>query len=142
MPILRQKVTPNIPRFGDIFNVELDPVIGSEIGKQRPALVVSNNINNELSNTVTILPVTSSPIKKRYPFEVFVPKGIGGLTEDSRIKANQIRTVDKMRLKEYRGSVPVDTLSLVETALRVHLNMKTPRVASNQSVTEALLVAS
>jgi mRNA interferase MazF len=126
MPILRRETSEGFPRFGDIFNVELEPVVGSEIGKQRPGLIVSNDTNNEFSNTVTILPITSSPAKKSYPFEVGVLKGVGGLTEDSRIKADQIRTIDKKRLVKYRGSLPADFIGLVTTAIRVHLNMSTP----------------
>jgi mRNA interferase MazF len=124
MPDLKLKVSPAFPHFGDVFDAELDPVVGSETGKRRPAVVVSNNVNNEFSNTVTILPVTSKTAKKVYSFEVYVPKGIAGLTEDSRIKADQVRTIDKKRLKTFRGFLPVDFLSKVDVALKVHLNMK------------------
>jgi mRNA interferase MazF len=112
------------PRYGGIYEVNLDPVIGSETGKHRPALIVSNDINNEFSQTVTILPITGQPARKQYPFEVFVPQGVAGLTADSRIKANQIRTVDKRRLISFRGSLPSQYLPQVEKALRIHLNLK------------------
>ena len=112
------------PRYGDIYEVNLDPVVGSETGKRRPALVVSNDINNEYSQTVTVLPITGQPAKKLYPFEVLVPKGVAGLTVDSRIKANQIRTVDKRRLVSFRGSLPSQYLPQMEKALKVHLNLK------------------
>ncbi|MBI2305565.1 MAG: type II toxin-antitoxin system PemK/MazF family toxin [Chloroflexi bacterium] len=115
---------PDFPRYGDIYEVNLDPVVGSETGKRRPALVVSNDINNELSQTVTVLPITGQPARKEYPFEVLVPKGVAGLTADSRIKANQIRTVDKRRMVSFRGSLPSQYLPQVEKALRIHLNMK------------------
>lgn len=119
-PILQQ----GFPRYGDIYEVNLDPVIGSEMGKRRPALIISNDINNEFSQTVTILPITSQPAEKLYPFEVFVTRGIAGLTADSRIKANQVRTVDKRRLVRFMGSLPSDYLPQVEKALKIHLNMK------------------
>jgi mRNA interferase MazF len=112
------------PRYGEIWDVTLEPVIGSEIGKQRPTLVFSNDINNEHSSTVTVIPMTSQPVEKNYPFEVHVPKGMAGLTADSRIKADQIRTVDKRRFITFRGLLPPDYLPLVEKALRIHLNMK------------------
>ncbi|MEK7281965.1 MAG: type II toxin-antitoxin system PemK/MazF family toxin [Chloroflexota bacterium] len=112
------------PRYGDIYDVNLDPVVGSETGKRRPALVVSNDINNEYSQTVTVLPLTGQPAGKEYPFEVLVPKGVAGLTADSRIKANQIRTVDKRRLVSFRGSLPSQYLPQVEKALKIHLNLK------------------
>jgi mRNA interferase MazF len=112
------------PRYGDIYEVNLDPVVGSETGKRRPALIVSNDINNEFSQTITVLPITGQPAKKQYPFEVLVPKGIAGLTSDSRIKANQIRTIDKSRLVSLKGSLPSQYLPEVEKALKIHLNLK------------------
>ncbi len=112
------------PRYGDIYEVNLDPVVGAETGKCRLALVVSNDINNEFSQTVTVLPITSQPAVKQYPFEVLVLKGAAGLTADSRIKANQIRTVDKHRLVSFRGSLPSEFIPQVEKALKIHLNMK------------------
>ena len=112
------------PRYGDIYDVTLDPVIGAETGKCRPALIVSNDINNEFSQTVTVLPVTSQPVRKQYPFEVLVLKGAPGFTLDSRIKANQVRTVDKRRLLAFRGSLPPEYFPQVEKALKIHLNIK------------------
>jgi mRNA interferase MazF len=114
----------SFPRYGDIYDVVLDPVIGSEIGEQRPALVVSNNQNNEYSSTVTVLPITGQPAKKVYPFEVFIRLGNAGLSVDSLIKADQIRTIDKKRLISYRGTLPDTFLPEVEKALKVHLNLK------------------
>ena len=114
----------SFPRYGDIYEVNLDPVVGAETGKRRPALVVSNDINNEFSQTVTVLPITGQPAGKQYPFEVLVPKGVAGLIANSRIKANQVRTVDKRRLVSFRGTLPLQYLPQVEKALRIHLNMK------------------
>lgn len=111
------------PRYGDIYDVNLDPVVGSETGKRRPALVVSNDINNEYADTVTVLPITGQPAPQVFPFEVLVPRGVAGLTVDSRIKANQIRTVDKRRLVHFRGSLPPQYLPQVAQALRTHLNL-------------------
>ena len=114
----------NFPRYGAIYEVNLNPVIGAETGKCRPALIVSNDINNEFSQTVTVLPITSQPARKEYPFEVLVLKDVAGLTADSRIKANQVRTVDKHRLGSLIGSLPSEYLPRVEKALKLHLNMK------------------
>jgi len=114
----------SFPQYGDIYDVNLDPVIGAETGKCRPALVVSNDINNEFSQTINVLPITSQPARKQYPFEVLVVKDVAGLTADSRIKANQVRTVDKRRLVSFSGSLPAEYLPRVEKALKVHLNMK------------------
>jgi len=120
----RRATEASFPRYGDIYEVNLEPVVGAETGKRRPALVVSNDINNELSQTVIVLPLTGQPVKKLYPFEVLVARGVGGLTADSRIKANQIRTVDKRRLAGFRGSLPSQYLPQVEKALKVHLNFR------------------
>lgn len=111
------------PRRGDVYDVDLDPVVGSETGKRRPALVISNDVNNEFSGTVTVLPITSQPARKLYPFEVLIPRGAAGLTADSRIKANQVRTVDKRRLVQLRGSLPSQYLPQVEKALKLHLEL-------------------
>jgi len=107
---------------GDIYWVTLDPIQGSEIGKTRPAVVISNDINNELADTITILPVTSS-VGKVYPFEVFLKRGIGNISGDSKVKTNQIRTVDKKRLKERIGKIPDSILNEIEKAMKIHLEL-------------------
>lgn len=114
----------SFPRYGEIYEVELDPVVGSEIGKRRPALVVSNDVNNQYAETVTVLPITGQPARKQYPFEVVVPRGVGGLTVDSRVKCNQIRTVDKKRLVLFKGGLPLQYLPQVAKALKIHLNLE------------------
>jgi len=81
-------------RKDSCYLAALDPAIGREIPKTRPVVVVSNNKNNEFSETVTILPATSKHIKGIYPFEVLLTKGTGNLPKDSRVKADQIRTLD------------------------------------------------
>lgn len=113
----------DFPRYGAIYDVELDPVVGSETGRRRPALVISNDVNNQYAATVTVLPITGQPAAKQYPFEVLVPAGVGGLTVDSRVKANQVRTVDKARLVRLRGQLPAQYLPEVKKALRIHLNL-------------------
>lgn len=112
----------NYPKRGEIWLVSLEPVAGHEIGKTRPALVISNNRNNEFSSTITLIPITSS-IEKVYPFEVLILKTESGLSTDSKIKCNQIRTVDKLRLLRPAGGLSSDKLAEVEKALLVHLGM-------------------
>ena len=111
-------------RRGDICLVALDPVMGSEISKTRPALIVSNDINNRFSGTLTVLPITSKKLQKIYPFEVLLPKGMGNLPKDSKVKADQIRTLDKRRFVKYIGSVNVEIMREVEKALMIHLQIK------------------
>ncbi len=109
---------------GKIYWVQLDPTIGSEIKKTRPALVVSNDINNQIASTVTVLPLTSNCEIIR-PFEVLLPAGSGGLKSDSKAKANQIRTVDKQRLsvQSFGGTVDTAILKRVDKAIKVHLDI-------------------
>jgi mRNA interferase MazF len=109
-------------RRGEVYWVKLDPIEGSEIGKTRPAVVISNNINNEFAETITIIPVTSN-VGKVYPFEVLMKKGIANVSTDSKVKANQIRTVDKNRLKELIGIIPDEILKDVEKAVKIHLGI-------------------
>lgn len=111
-------------RRGEIYWVQLDPTIGAEIKKTRPALVVSNDQNNQFSELVSVLPITSKA-SKIYPFEVLLEAGQGGITEKSKIKANQIRTVDKRRLsaKPLGASLETDVMDRVAKAIKIHLEL-------------------
>ena len=109
-------------RKGEIFWANLDPVVGSEIAKTRPVLVVSNDINNQYGSTVTILPVTSSTMKI-YPFEVLLEAEEGGLRNKSKVKANQIRTIDKSRLGNRIGQLDSSKMKAVELAILLHLDI-------------------
>jgi mRNA interferase MazF len=111
-------------RRGQIYWAQLDPTIGSEIKKTRPVLIVSNNANNQAADTVTILPLTSQ-VKTIRPFEVLLTAGTGGLKVASKVKANQIRTIDKRRLSVSLLGEIVNTeiLDRVNTAIKIHLDM-------------------
>lgn len=108
---------------GDIHLAALDPVVGREIAKTRPVVVVSNNLNNKYGGTVTVLPITSGNIRKIYPFEVFLKKGAANLPKNSKVKADQIRTLDKARLVKHIGSLEQDEMEKVEEAVRIHLGV-------------------
>lgn len=108
---------------GEIYIANLSPTIGSEIAKTRPVLIVSNDINNQFAATITILPITSTTAKI-YPFEIYLPKGEGNLTNDSKAKANQIRTIDKQRLVKKFGKISKEKLSEIEEAILIHLGIK------------------
>ena len=110
----------NIKR-GDICIAALDPVVGKEISKARPVVVVSNDKNNAFSGTVTILPITSKGLKRIYPFEVFLPQGSGSLPKDSKVKADQIRTLDKSRIVSVLGKLGESTVKSLDKALKIHL---------------------
>jgi mRNA interferase MazF len=107
---------------GSVWLVSLEPVIGREIGKTRPAIIISNDLNNKYAETVTVIPITSS-VSKVYPFEVFLSKGTANLPKDSKVKCNQIRTVDKRRLVKQIGVLFQDKIKEIEKALLIHLGM-------------------
>lgn len=111
------------PKYGAVYLVDLDPIVGSEIGKRRPAIVVSNDINNEHAAHVTVVPLTGQPVNRVYPFEAVIPHGIAGLSTESRAKCNQVRTVDKQRLVQYFGDLPSQYIEAVKRALMVHMNL-------------------
>lgn len=108
---------------GGIYLAALDPVIGREISKTRPVVVVSNDKNNAFSGTVTILPITSKNIRKTYPFEVLLRKGTGNLPRNSKVKADQIRTLDKSRIVKFIGMLESSHIAQVEEAVKIHLAM-------------------
>lgn len=113
----------NHPKRCDVWLVLLDPVIGNEIGKTRPAVIISNDQNNRYSGTVTVLPITSNT-KEIYPFETFLAKTDTNFPEDSKVKCNQIRTVSKERLIKCIGSISPDIIKKIEYSILIHLGIK------------------
>jgi mRNA interferase MazF len=109
---------------GEIWLASLDPALGREIAKTRPVVVVSNDRNNEFSGTVTVIPVTSIHVNRIYPFEVFLPKGAANLPKDSRVKADQIRTLDRARMIRRLGGLAPSELSAVDAAMKIHLDLE------------------
>ena len=106
---------------GDIYLAALDPVVGRDIAKTRPVVVVSNNVNNQYGGTVTVLPVTSKNLQKTYPFEMLLSKGTGNLPKKSKAKADQIRTLDKARLIKRIGTLKRDEMDAIAEAIKIHL---------------------
>lgn len=93
-----RRETVAFPKRGEIYLADFDPVIGSEIAKTRPALVIQNDIGNRVS-PITIVAAFSSQVRQPlYPIEVLVRASEGGLTADSTVRLNQLRTMDKSRL--------------------------------------------
>ncbi|MCC5622279.1 type II toxin-antitoxin system PemK/MazF family toxin [Nostoc sp. CHAB 5715] len=108
---------------GDIYYANLSPVMGSEMGKRRPVLIVSNDISNIAATTVTILPLTSN-VSRVYPFEVLLNPEISGLTKPSKVQAQQVRTISKQRItSEVLGSLNEDMMVLIDAALKLHLGL-------------------
>ena len=89
---------------GDIYLINLDPTLQTEIPKTRPGLIISINAMNHNSPRLIIAPITSS-VGKIYPFEVFVSAGVGGLEKDSKIMLDQLRSLDKKRLVRKIGTI-------------------------------------
>ena len=103
----------------DVFLVNFDPTVGAEAKKTRPALVVSNNINNAHSPIVSISPITSN-VTRVYSFEVEISAGIGGLRARSKVMVNQTRAVDKVRLIKRLGNLPDKIMEEIDNALKLH----------------------
>lgn len=107
---------------GDVFLVNFDPTVGTEVKKTRPAVVISNDINNANSPIVSISPV-SSTTARIYSFEVEIPAGVGGLKVRSKVMVNQTRAVDKIRIFKKLGHLPAEILTKIDRALRLHYDL-------------------
>lgn len=102
---------------GDIYRAVLDPVIGSEQGGVRPVLIVQNDMGNLHSPTVIVAAITSRQKKPHLPTHVLLSARECGIAHDSVVMMEQVRTLQKSRLKKYLGSVPQETMRLVDEAL-------------------------
>ena len=113
-------MTPSIKR-GDIFYADLSPVIGSEQGGVRPVLIVQNDVGNKYSPTIIAAAVTSKINKAKLPTHIELSAIEYGLIKDSVVLLEQIRTIDKRRLKERIGELPQNTMTKVDNALLISL---------------------
>ena len=110
------------PSRGEVWSVNLDPTVGREQAGTRPALVVSvDKFNHGPAGLVVVLPITSKD--KDQPIHVPVKPPEGGLSLLSFVKCDDIRSVSKQRLKQFRGAVSPQTLAAVEMRIRVLLNL-------------------
>ncbi|MEY3869590.1 MAG: hypothetical protein RLZZ338_3481 [Cyanobacteriota bacterium] len=108
---------------GEIYYGNVSPVVGSEMDKRRPVLVVSNDANNRAADTVTILPITSN-VTRVYPFEVLINPEDSGLPKPSKVQAQQVRTISKQRLGgDAVGNLSPEVMQLVDAALKLHLKL-------------------
>jgi mRNA interferase MazF len=110
------------PKRGEIYLVNLDPTIGSEIKKTRPCLIIQNDIGNQYSPTTIIAPITSGE-QAIYPVEVEIKNREGGLDNDSLILLNQIRSVDQKRLVKRIGRVNQSIIKKVDQAIMISLGL-------------------
>ncbi len=109
---------------GELYYADLSPVVGSEQGGIRPVLVVQNDIGNKYSPTIIAAAVTSRMNKAKLPTHIELPSASYGLAKDSVILLEQIRTLDKRRLKERIGVLPSSTMRRVDGALLISLGCK------------------
>jgi mRNA interferase MazF len=113
----------SFPRRGEIYWVRLDPTVGTEIAKTRPALVISNDVGNRHAEHLIVAPMTSRAIDRVYPFEVLIPLGEGGVDRASKVALDQIRAVSKKRLGARIGALAGDRLAQVDAAIRLSLDV-------------------
>lgn len=106
---------------GELYYADLSPVVGSEQGGVRPVLVVQNDVGNKYSPTIIAAAVTSRMTKARLPTHIEISGRSYGLQKDSVILLEQIRTLDKRRLKERIGALPENTMRSVDGALLISL---------------------
>ena len=112
----------NIKR-GDIYYADLSPVVGSEQGGIRPVLIVQNNVGNRFSPTVIAAAITSRQTKAKLPTHIPLHAGTAGLSKDSVVLLEQMRTIDKRRLKEKMGAADEAAMNAVNNAISISLGL-------------------
>lgn len=118
-----RSVNSVVVKRGDIFYADLSPVVGSEQGGVRPVLVVQNDVGNKFSPTVIIAAVTSQINKAKLPTHIEIAADDYGLAKDSVILTEQIRTIDKKRLRERIGRLDDEVMDKVSRALSVSFGL-------------------
>jgi mRNA interferase MazF len=109
---------------GDIYYADLSPVVGSEQGGVRPVLIVQNDVGNKFSPTVIAAAITSQKYKTNLPTHIQVNADECGLARDSIVLLEQVRTLDKKRLKERMGTLAADDMDRINQALSVSFGLK------------------
>jgi len=113
----------DFPRRGEIYLTALDPALGHEIKKIRPALVIQNDVTNRYGMTTIVAAITSRVSVPPYPNEVVIQPEANGLQVTSTVRLDQIRTVDRKRLIRRLGKVDSDTLRKVDQAISISLGL-------------------
>ena len=108
---------------GEIYYADLSPVVGSEQGGVRPVLIVQNDVGNRYSPTVIAAAITSQRDKAKLPTHIEVAAGSCGLQKDSTVLLEQVRTLDKRRLRERMGELPQETMESIDTALSISFGL-------------------
>jgi len=112
-----------IVKRGDIFYADLSPVIGSEQGGVRPVLVIQNDVGNKYSPTIIVAAITSQINKARLPTHIEIIAPDFGLPKDSVVLLEQIRTIDKKRLREKLGRFNEELMRTVDEAIKISVGL-------------------
>lgn len=112
-----------VVKRGDIYYANLSPVVGSEQGGHRPVLVIQNDVGNKYSPTIIVVAITSQISKAKLPTHVEINSKQSSLEKDSVILLEQLRTIDKRRLKEKVSHLSEDIMSLVDESIKVSLGL-------------------
>ena len=123
-PAIQPHIDEATVRRGDIYYADLSPVVGSEQGGIRPVLIVQNNVGNRHSPTVIAAAITSQTGKARLPTHIELSARTYGLSRDSVILLEQVRTIDKQRLKERMGTLDPRLMQRVDNALEVSFGLR------------------
>ena len=116
-------MTEDTVKRGDIFYADLSPVVGSEQGGTRPVLIIQNDTGNRHSPTVIAAAITSQTGKARLPTHIDIAGGRVGLSKDSLVLLEQVRTIDKRRLREHMGHLSDTQMAQVDNAIAVSFGL-------------------
>lgn len=108
---------------GDIYYADLSPVVGSEQGGMRPVLIVQNDVGNKFSPTVIAAAITSQRDKAQLPTHIQLTSQSCGLQKDSVVLLEQVRTIDKKRLKEKMGRIDDSSMGEIDRALSISFGL-------------------
>lgn len=117
----------SIVRRGEIYYADLSPVVGSEQGGMRPVLIVQNDVGNRYSPTVIAAAITSQQNKARLPTHIEIEARTYGLSKNSVVLLEQVRTLDKRRLRERMGCLDDKAMQRVDGAIAVSLGLRVDR---------------
>ena len=118
----RKNSEPIIYR-GEVYYADLSPAVGSEQGGMRPVVILQNNVGNKHAPTTIIAPLTSRLTKKPLPTHVLLPKGAVSVTCESVVLLEQVRVIDKQRLKTKMGVLPEEYMTKINEALKISLGL-------------------
>jgi mRNA interferase MazF len=119
----REKKEIAFPRRGEIYLVGFDPTVGHEIQKTRPAVVIQNDVSNRYSPITIVAALSSQFSDPPFPREVPIEPADGGLAKRSAVIVNQIRSVDRLRLRKRLGKLSDRSMARVDQAIKISLGL-------------------